>query len=106
VMASSPAALAASEEAARYIESRRAYEQYRCESVKLMREQGDAANAEQWDKAKEILKRRMDLMNSAVVVKLEDQMRDSREKLMAAHDEADIDEIRKAEFEIRANCAR
>jgi CRISPR/Cas system-associated endonuclease Cas1 len=95
---------AASAEAEQYMAVRKEYEQYRCEQVKLMRAQGDAANGEDMAKAKEFYEQRVKLMTSAQVQKLEEQLRELRQKLMMAKSGADYEAISAFEGEVRQTC--
>jgi hypothetical protein len=97
---------AASDEAEQYMAVRKEYEQYRCEQVKLMRAQGEAANGEDMAKAKELYQQRAKLMTSPEVVKLEEQLRELRQKLMMAKNEADYQAISDFEGELRQTCRR
>ena len=98
------AAWAESIDAKRYIEVRTEYEQYRCQQVKLMRAQGDAANANDMDKARGFYEERIKLMGSAEVQQLEGKLRELREQLMMVHSQDDYDAILAAEGEIRNGC--
>jgi hypothetical protein len=98
------AVLAQSEDAKSYISVRRQYEQYRCEQVKLMRAQGNAGNANDGERMRELMEQRVRLASSADAVRLESQLSDLREKLMMAHNQEDYDAILVVEGELRSSC--
>lgn len=97
-------AWAESDDAKQYIAVRQQYEQFRCEQVKLMRAQGDAANGGDMDKARAILEQRGKLMASLEVRDLEARMLELRDKLMQAHQQEDYDAILAAEGDMRKVC--
>ncbi len=97
-------ASAGNEDVKAYKIVRKQYEVHRCEDVKVMREAATALNANDLVRGKELLLRSNQIKYSKEALELQDQMMELRQKIMAAHQQADFDELLVFEGEVRQDC--